>query len=61
MEQLDGGDGGGGNGVKMHDARYNLFIDIATSLVLDESPTNQRFLLSSGGEGTACRTKVLWH
>ena len=53
MEQLDGGDGGGGNGVKMHDARYNLFIDIATSLVLDESPANQRYLSPSEGEDSA--------
>ena len=55
MEQLDGGDcgtDGCGNGVKMHDARYNLFIDIATSLVLDGSPTNQRSPSTFEGVGS---------
>ena len=58
MEQLYGGDDGGrgggdGYGGKMHDARDNLFIDIATTLVLNESLANQRYLSPSEGEDSA--------
>ena len=35
-----------------------LFIDIATSLVLDGSPTNQRFLSTFEDEGSVYRVEV---